>query len=107
MSAVRLEPLMMQAKEFFSSRPSAVALRNAVSRSDTSCDCCAITMWHGATTDAPRPPPDVLTKTDPVCAISASARVMVACELSAGTAWLDQRTGRLMGKDSIVRRNPG
>lgn len=37
MSAVRLDPLMTQAKEFLSSRPSAVALRSAVTTSGTSC----------------------------------------------------------------------
>src|SRR6185437_11733919 len=94
MSAVRLEPLIMHAYELFARRCSAVALRKAVSRSGTSCETCPTTMWHGATTDAPRPPHDALTKTDPVCAMRASARVTVACELSLGAPSLDQRTTR-------------
>ena len=59
-------------------------LPSAVFKSGTSWLVVANTIWHGATTDMPRPPQAALTNTDPVCATRASARLMVACAVSRG-----------------------
>src|SRR6266567_8611287 len=107
MSAVRLEPLMMHANEVCSSLPCLLALASTVFRSGTNCETLATTMWQGATTEAPRPPQDAVTKIDPVCAIRASARVTVACEASRGAPWLDQRIGRSVRDISIMLRSLG
>src|SRR5215831_18082354 len=107
MSAVRLEPLITQANEFWASIPCRDALPSAVSRSGTIWRTWATAMWHGATTDAPRPPHAAVTKMDPVCAINASTRVTVAWEASLGAPSLDQRTARLLSAPSIRRRSEG
>jgi len=56
---------------------------------------------------SPRPPQSEVTKIDPVCAISASAKVIVACEISSGPPWLDHRMGRSVRDISIMLRSVG
>ena len=91
MSAVRLEPVIRHSMEFFLSAPRSRSRANAASRSGTNCSTLATTMCTGATTEAPRPPQAAETKTEPVCATSASASVIVAWEASAGPPSLDHR----------------
>ena len=57
---------------------------HASSRPGTSWSIVATTICAGATIEAPRPPHELETKTEPIWATSASAQVIVACESSAG-----------------------
>src|SRR5271155_4008175 len=87
---------------------------NAASRSGTSCVAFATTMGTGATNGAPRPPHSAETSTEPVCATSASAIVIAACEDSLGPLFdppfvadaLDQRMLCMAHADAIAR-SPG
>jgi len=58
-------------------------------------------------TEAPRPPQEEVTRIDPVCAIRASASVIVACEFSAGGPCVDQRIARSGAASSTSRRSDG
>src|SRR5437588_10926451 len=94
MSAVRLEPLITQANDPRLRVCARVALIRTVSKSGTSWSAVAHTICTGATIDAPRPPQPAVTKTEPVWAIRASAREMVACADSGGPPSDDQRVAR-------------